>query len=157
MSHEIRTPMNAIIGMAELVLETSEQREYLNIVKSSANSLLEIINDILDFSKIEAGKLDIGHIDFGLRENISNMLKTFATRAHKKGLELIYYINPEVPDALIGDPVRLRQIIINLVGNAIKFTNKANFAFCTLHFAFLAAILPDYIFKSDYDIKKLLN
>jgi len=127
MSHELRTPMNGIMGMTELALATeltSEQREYLTMVKSSADSLLGVINDILDFSKIEAGKLEFESIEFNFRSSLEATLKLLALRAHEKGLELNCRVEPEVPEVLIGDPSRFRQIIVNLVGNAIKFTER---------------------------------
>src|SRR5262249_55402601 len=127
MSHEIRTPMNGVIGMASLLSETpltQEQSDYTETIRNSAESLLGVINDILDFSKIESGKMELEHRDFDLRGCIEEVLDVFASKASSEGLDLIYQLDYDVPSQVVGDSLRLRQVLMNLVGNALKFTHQ---------------------------------
>ncbi len=131
MSHEIRTPMNGILGMLDLTLRSGiapHHREFLGLAKSSAETLLRLLNDILDFSKIEAGKLELEPTRFKLRDTLGDTMKTLAVQVHEKGLELTFAIAPDVPDALVGDAGRLSQVLVNLVGNALKFTERGEIA-----------------------------
>jgi len=131
MSHEIRTPLNGVMGMVELALDTpldETQRDYLDTARQSADTLLSVINDILDFSKIEAGRLELDPVEFSLRNTLSLTMKMMALRAHEKGLELLCDVDDGVPDALVGDAARLRQVIVNLLGNAVKFTDRGEIA-----------------------------
>lgn len=136
MSHEIRTPMNAIIGFTDLLLAsgfTGQEQQYLNTIKYSADNLLVILNDILDFSKIEAGKFGLENFEFDLREKLGYLMKTFEIRALEKSIDFTFDCSPEVPQIVMGDPYRLNQIMVNLIGNAIKFTEEGGFVKVTLH------------------------
>jgi len=127
MSHEIRTPMNGILGMAELAMgttEMAEQQEYLHDLTASAESLLSILNDILDFSKIESGRMDLEKIPFSVQKCLHDATRTLTAAATQKGLEMRRKVSPDIPPVVVGDPVRLRQVLLNLIGNAVKFTGK---------------------------------
>ncbi|NCC53771.1 MAG: response regulator, partial [Spartobacteria bacterium] len=146
MSHEIRTPMNGVIGMTELALKTAlteRQMGYLNKIHVSAKALLRIINDILDFSKIEAGKLDIERTEFNLQDVLDDLADLFGEQAAGKGLEFVVDRYPDVPDRIIGDPLRLRQVLINLIGNAIKFTERGEIALTVRRHAVDEAYISD--------------
>jgi signal transduction histidine kinase/CheY-like chemotaxis protein/HPt (histidine-containing phosphotransfer) domain-containing protein len=155
MSHEIRTPLNGIIGMTELALDTTlslEQREYLTMVKSSADALLGILNDILDFSKIEMRKLELEQIPFSIRDHLADVLKPLALRAEQKGLEVVCHVLPDVPNVAVGDPGRLRQVLVNLVGNAIKFTERGQILVQVETMSKTAGAMQLHFFVSDSGI-----
>ncbi|MHA7230091.1 ATP-binding protein [Vibrio campbellii] len=129
MSHELRTPLNGVIGFTRQMLKTqlsNSQTDYLQTIEKSANNLLNIINDILDFSKLEAGKLALENIPFEFRESLEEVINLQATSAHEKGLEITLKVDPKIPQGLVGDPLRIQQILTNLVGNSIKFTERGN-------------------------------